>query len=41
MVKTMVGGAPVTQKFANDIGADGYGSNAADAVEVAKRLIID
>jgi 5-methyltetrahydrofolate--homocysteine methyltransferase len=41
MVKTMVGGAPVTQKFANDIGADGYGSNAADAVEVAKKLIMD
>jgi 5-methyltetrahydrofolate--homocysteine methyltransferase len=41
VVKTMVGGAPVTQKFADDIGADGYGSNAADAVEVAKRLITD
>ena len=37
-VKTLVGGAPVTQKFADDIGADGYGSNAAAAVEVAKRL---
>ena len=37
-VKTLVGGAPVTQKFADDIGADGYGSNAASAVEVAKRL---
>jgi len=40
-VKTMVGGAPVTQKFANDIGADGYGSNAAEAVDVAKTLIAD
>jgi 5-methyltetrahydrofolate--homocysteine methyltransferase len=38
-VKTMVGGAPVTQNFANTIGADGYGSNAAAAVEVAKTLI--
>lgn len=38
-VKTIVGGAPVTEKFAKDIGADGYGSNAADAVEVAKKLI--
>ena len=38
-VKTMVGGAPVTQNFANTIGADGYGSNAAAAVEVAKALI--
>jgi 5-methyltetrahydrofolate--homocysteine methyltransferase len=40
-VKTMVGGAPVTKKFANDIGADGYGSNAAEAVDVAKTLIAD
>jgi len=38
-VKTMVGGAPVTQDFANSIGADGYGSNAAAAVEVAKSLL--
>ncbi len=38
-VKTMVGGAPVTQSFANSIGADGYGSNAAAAVEVAKSLL--
>lgn len=40
-VKTMVGGAPVTQKFADDIGADGYGSNAAAAVDVAKMLMAD
>jgi 5-methyltetrahydrofolate--homocysteine methyltransferase len=39
-VKTMVGGAPVNQKFADDIGADGYGSNAAAAVDVAKKLIL-
>ncbi len=38
-VKTMVGGAPVTQQFANSIGADGYGSNAAAAVDVAKSLL--
>ena len=38
-VKVIVGGAPVTEKFAKDIGADGYGSNAADAVDVAKKLI--
>jgi len=38
-VKTMIGGAPVTQTFAQSIGADGYGSNAAAAVEVAKTLI--
>jgi 5-methyltetrahydrofolate--homocysteine methyltransferase len=40
-VKTMVGGAPVTQKFANEIGADGYGSNAAAAMETAKKLVAD
>jgi 5-methyltetrahydrofolate--homocysteine methyltransferase len=38
-VKTLIGGAPVTQNFANSIGADGYGSNAAAAMEVAKALI--
>jgi 5-methyltetrahydrofolate--homocysteine methyltransferase len=37
-VKVMVGGAPVTQAFANEIGADGYASNAAAASELAKRL---
>jgi len=31
----MVGGAPVNQRFADAIGADGYGQNAADAVEKA------
>ncbi|MEE8416271.1 MAG: corrinoid protein [Desulfobacterales bacterium] len=39
-VKIMAGGAPVTQKFIDDIGADGYGANAASASEVAKELII-
>ena len=38
-VKIMVGGAPVTQAFADQIGADGYASNAASAVELAKRLL--
>jgi len=37
-VKVMVGGAPVTQKWASDIGADGYASDAVSAVELAKRL---
>jgi 5-methyltetrahydrofolate--homocysteine methyltransferase len=36
-VKVMVGGAPVTQAFADQIGADGYASNAASAAELAKR----
>ena len=37
-VKVMVGGAPVTQSFADEIGADAYGANAAAAVEAAKML---
>ena len=38
-VKIMVGGAPVTQAFAEEIGADAYASNAASAVDMAKELI--
>jgi len=38
-VKVMVGGAPVTAAWAKEIGADGYGSNAAEAVEEAKKLV--
>jgi len=34
----MVGGAPVTQKYADSIGADGYGESAAASVELARRL---
>jgi 5-methyltetrahydrofolate--homocysteine methyltransferase len=37
-VKIMVGGAPVDAEFADRIGADGYGSNAAAASELAKRF---
>jgi len=37
--KVMVGGAPVTQSYADKIGADGYAPDAASAVDVAKRLI--
>ncbi len=37
-VKIMVGGAPVTQGFAEKIGADGYASNAASAVDMAKQF---
>ena len=35
----MVGGAPITQEYADEIGADGYSSDAASAAELAKRLI--
>jgi len=37
-VKVMVGGAPVNQDYANDIGADGYAENAISAVRLAFRL---
>ena len=37
-VKIMVGGAPVTQEFADDMGADAYGKDAIDCVELAKQL---
>jgi len=38
-VKTMIGGAPVTQSYADEIGADGYAPDAASAVELAKELL--
>lgn len=38
-VKVMIGGAPVTQDYADQIGADGYSADAASAAELAKRLI--
>lgn len=37
-IKTMVGGAPVNQNWANKIGADAYGENASEAVQKAKEL---
>jgi trimethylamine corrinoid protein len=40
-VKIMVGGAPVLPEWAEEIGADGYGENAREAVHVAKRLMQD
>jgi len=38
-VKVMVGGAPVTAEWAEEIGADAYGADAIDAVKKAKKLI--
>lgn len=38
-LKTMVGGAPVTEAFAQKIGADGYSEDAPGAVELARRLM--
>lgn len=39
-VKIMVGGAPVTQEFADDMGADGYGKDAVACVTLAKGLMV-
>lgn len=38
-VKIFIGGAVITQEYADEIGADAYSSDAADAVRVAKRLL--
>ncbi len=38
-VKVMIGGAPVTESFAKEIGADGYAEDAISAVDLAFRLI--
>lgn len=38
-IKIMVGGAPVTQEYADEIGADGYAPDAASAVDKAKELL--
>jgi len=37
-VKVIVGGAPLSQAFADDIGADGYGYDASNAVDIVKNL---
>ena len=38
-VKVMIGGAPITQKFADQIGADGFAVDAATAADIAKKLV--
>jgi 5-methyltetrahydrofolate--homocysteine methyltransferase len=38
-VKTIIGGAPVTQSFADEIGADGYAPDAASAVDVVREMV--
>jgi len=38
-VKILVGGAPVNQRFADEIGADAYAADAGEAVEVARSLL--
>ena len=39
-VRTMIGGAPVTQSYADQIGADGYAPDAASAADMAKELMV-
>ena len=39
VTKVVIGGAPVTQEYADEIGADGYASDAASAVDVARSLL--
>ena len=38
-IKVMVGGAPITVEFAEEIGADAYAKDAGEAVEIAKKMI--
>ena len=38
-LKIITGGAPVNQKFSNDIGADGYAQDAGEAISIVKRLM--
>ncbi len=38
-VKVLIGGAPITQKYAEEIGADGYSDNAPGAVGIAKKAV--
>lgn len=37
--KVMIGGAPITQQYADEIGADGYSDNASAAVAMARKLV--
>ncbi len=37
--KVMIGGAPITQQYADEIGADGYSDNASAAVALARKLV--
>jgi len=38
-VKVIIGGAPVTQEYADSIGADGYGADASSAVDISEKLL--
>ncbi len=38
-VKTMIGGRPITKEFAEEIGADAYGRDAFDAIDLARKMV--
>jgi len=38
-VKVIIGGAPITQQYADEIGADGYSDNASGAVSIARKIV--
>jgi 5-methyltetrahydrofolate--homocysteine methyltransferase len=38
-VKIMIGGAPITERFSQDIGADGFSDTASGAVRMARSLV--
>jgi methanogenic corrinoid protein MtbC1 len=40
-VKVIVGGAPIDQAFADKIGADGFGADAVEAVQLARKLVAE
>jgi len=40
-VKVLVGGAPITAQYAQQIGADGFGENANSAVTLARKMVAD
>ncbi len=39
-VKVVIGGAPITQSFADEIGADGFAADAASAVDIVRKLVV-
>ena len=39
-VKVVIGGAPITQQFADEIGADGFAPDAASAVDIVRKLVV-
>jgi 5-methyltetrahydrofolate--homocysteine methyltransferase len=38
-LKVIVGGAPIDQRFADEIGADGFGADAVEAVQLAREMV--